>query len=94
MWVAILHWPTRHLLFGSGKDKQYFPAGKSLIRPQPSQDSMMGWQLPPLKEHPLLLMKAQGIPIFTVPQSMLITPLENFLKYSRYFYSVKFFFKV
>jgi hypothetical protein len=37
IWVAKLHLPDFHFISGWGYDAQYFPAGYSFTRPQPSQ---------------------------------------------------------
>jgi hypothetical protein len=34
----------------------------------------MGWQLPPLKEQPLVVMNTHSVPGFAIVQSMGITP--------------------
>jgi hypothetical protein len=76
MWVAKLQVPSFHFWAGLGKERQYFPLSNSLTRSQPSQDSMIGLQAPPLKVHPFGVIKVQGTPGLILAQFMAITPFH------------------
>jgi len=54
---------------------QYLTPEYSIHLLHPSHLSMIGWQLPPLKLHPFLVIKTHSEPFLTVWQSMGIIPL-------------------
>ena len=72
--VAKLHLPFLHLIEGSGQAVQYQPEGNSEARLHPLHNSTIGWQTPPLKEQPVLVINTHSNPCFTVVQSIGITP--------------------
>ena len=69
----MLQTPFFHFIAGSGKLIQNVPVGYSTILWQPSHWSTIGWQLPPLNSHPLLVIKMHSVPFFTVVQTMITT---------------------
>jgi hypothetical protein len=73
--VARLQLPAFHFADGSGQAVQYHPPEKPEERSHPSQASTTGWQLPPLKVQPLLVMKTHATPGLTVVQSIGTTSL-------------------
>jgi hypothetical protein len=56
----MLQWPLFHLTLGSGQTEQNQPEAYSLFRLQPSQGSTVSWQIPPLYEHPLAVIKGHS----------------------------------
>jgi len=58
--VADGHPPIAHFAAGSGYIRQYLTEEYSIHLPHPSHFSMIGWQLPPLKPHPFLVIKAHS----------------------------------
>ena len=77
MWVAKLQSPFFHLTKGSGQAVQYHPENNSEARLHPWHSSTVGWQLPPLKEQPFLVIKMHSNPSFTVVQTIGITPFPS-----------------
>jgi hypothetical protein len=71
---ARLHRPDFHLTVGSGHAIQYQAVLNWILRLQPLHCSTTSWQIPPLKEHPLDVIKGQSLPCFTVAQFIGITP--------------------
>ncbi len=76
-WVAMLHFPTFHFNSGSGHAVQNQPEVNSELRLQPLHCSTISWQIPPLYEHPLFVMKGHSIPSFIVVQTNVTTSFIN-----------------
>jgi hypothetical protein len=69
----MLHFPTFHFNSGSGHAVQNQPEENSELRLQPLHSSTISWQIPPLYEHPLVVMKGHSIPSLIVVQTNLTT---------------------
>lgn len=73
----MLHLPTFHFNSGSGHAVQNQPEENSELRLQPLHCSTISWQIPPLYEHPLFVMKGHSIPSFKVVQTNVTTSFIN-----------------
>jgi hypothetical protein len=66
IWVAMLQLPSLQRTDGSGKARQYFVSLWLITLSQPSHFSAIDRQLPPMKPHPLLAIKAHSVPVLSV----------------------------
>jgi hypothetical protein len=73
-WVAKLQSPRTHFVEGLGATAQNVPSEEVTVREQPWQVSTTGWQRPPLKLHPFLVMNAHSIPFFKVIHCIVFPP--------------------
>ena len=67
-WDARLHLPFFHFREGSGHAVQYHPEAYWEFRLHPLHFSTISWQIPPLNEQPLAVIKGHSTPCFTVEQ--------------------------
>jgi hypothetical protein len=73
----MLHFPAFHFNSGSGHAVQNQPEENSELRLQPLHCSVISWQIPPLYEHPLFVMKGHSIPSLIDVQTNLTTSFTN-----------------
>jgi len=74
-WVAKLQSPRAHFVGGFGATAQNVPSEEVTVREQPSQVPTTGWQRPPLKLHPFLVMNTHSNPFFNVIHCIIFPPV-------------------